>query len=716
MIKKKEKKISSLLFVFLFLVYLFLLGNRFLDSLASINSGFGYADYQSNWKVLEGFLGMKTPFKDYYHSYGLFFIFLQAPAFIAFGKNFLALLISRGFYLPLIGIGISYFVAKKILRKKPLIFIFMFLALLFGINYDCTSVRHLVAELSLCLFILSLLREEKSGFLSGLIAGLALLTALEYGIALNLTIGLLFVLYLFGKAKNYFFRVGDEKRQLFGLLKEFLLGEVIVLLPFFVWLFFSGSLINYWNFTFGFINNFYYASPCSGDSFPRFEEINSLRLSSPVLIFGLPILFLQKLNLYLNIIFLLITGLVSLIFLIVGKYFSKRNFLKIGLVVYGLLISLRTLDNPCVGYFSYSLVPSFLLITLLIDEVDFWVRQKKLILKILVFSLVLVIFSWLILTENTGYLAKIFDKGRQLPEESFEKTFYPPVGWWMRSDLVEDYQQITDYVVKNTDKNDYLYVYPWGPYNQLTDRRSPTGASSALQLQIVGEKLMNLTQRELEEKKPKLVVINIYNNLGIAGYGETRGDTPRYFSVGGEKGPVFSGEGYEVEKYILENYETALKNDLAIVMKQREKPITVKMGKKEIYIWEPGEEGKIELQLMEVKRGGGNYKILGKQASWTLVLTQPIRAVDIGVEFKMDGDFLTKHLLRYFVDIYALDEGGEKLGEARVLARKTWQTDKIYLNQPGKIKMLKIEIGENMGLIWWLNPFNLEIRKISLYE
>lgn len=713
--KEKQKITISLPFIFLLLAYSFLLGKIFLNFLANIDLSFGYVDYQSNWRVLEDFLRMRVPFRDYYHSYGLFFMLLQAPAFIAFGKTFSALLISRNLHLPLISIGISYFVAKKILRKEPLIFIFLFFCLLFRVNYIYESPRHLVAELSLSLFIISLLKREKSGFLSGLIAGLALLTALEYGIALNLTIGLLLVIYLFSKAKNYFFRVEDEKRQVFSLFKEFLLGEMIILFPFFTWLFFSGSLVNYWNFTSGFINNFYHASPCSGYSFPRLEEIGSLRSTSPLLFFRLPISFLQRLNLYLNIIFLLVIGFVSSIFFFSKKYFSKRNFLKIGLVIYGLLISIRTLDNPCLGYFSYSLVPTFLLITLLIGEVVSWARRKKPILKILGFSVVLVIFSWLILTENTGYLIKIFGKERQLPKENFNRTFYPPAGWWLRSDFVKNYQQATNYVVQNTNKNDYLYVYPWGVYNHLANRQSPTGANNALQLGIVGEKLINLAQKELEQKRPKLVVINIYNNLGVAHYGLTRGDVGRYYALGDEEGPVFAGEGDPIQKFILENYETVFKNDLAIVMKQRAEPITVEPKEEKIDTWQPGEEGKIELQFME-KKDDRNYKILVRGASWTLIFENPIKALDVAFEFKLDGDFLTKHLSKYFVILYAFGEGGEELGKTRVLARKIWQTDKVYFTQPRKIKTVKIEMGDNTGLIWWLNPYNLEVKEISFYK
>jgi hypothetical protein len=99
-----------------------------------------------------------------------------------------------------------------------------------------------------------------------------------------------------------------------------------------------------------------------------------------------------------------------------------------------------------------------------------------------------------------------------------------------------------------------------------------------------------------------------------------------------------------------------------------------------------------------------------------LTFKNPIEALGVAIEFKLDGNFLTKHLSRYFVNLYALDEEGRGLGKTKVLARKIWQIDKIYFNQPKKIKTLKIEIGENTGLIWWLNPYNLTIKEISFYE
>lgn len=706
-IEKYKSKIFFFLFVFLLLGYFFLIWKNFLASLNNISSIFGYVDYQHNWRGLEEFLSFRIPFKDYFYEYGWFFLAMQSLGYFIFGRNFLAILISMFLYMPVLGMILTYFIARNVLKKKFLVLVFLFFLLLFGTNYNYNSAKHLVAELSLSFFILYLFKDKvKHLFLAGIIGGLAILTALEYGIALNIAIFLIFLLSFFSKTKL--------KKH---FLSKFFLGQLLVLFLYFFWLYIKGALSNYWKFTSGFINNFYYASPCSGDSFPRLSEIKTLAPISKLLIFNLPVEFLQRINFYLVFGFFIIAGLISFIFFVKDRKFSKNSLANLGLIFYGLLIFVRTLDTPCVGYFVYGLVPFFLLVTLLIEEIVLWSRQKKaLMFKVIGIFGIIAIFSWFMLTENTGYVTKFFGKKeKEIKKQTYREVFYSPVGWDIRKDFAEAYQEIADYIKENSTKDDFLYSYPLGPYNNLTGRKRPNSLN-IFQASIAGKQFMEMTERELETKRPKFIVINIYNNLGVAHYGKSRGDVARYFSLGYEDGPVFNGEGNVVEKYILENYETALKNDLAIVMKQRTKPITIETKKKKIYAWQPGRGEKMELQSMEKGENSNNYKITGEKASWALVFDEPIEASDITVEFKLDGDLWTKHLSRYFVNLHILNKGGKKLGETRVLARKAWQTEKIYFNQPKEVKMLKIEIGDNTGLIWWLNPYNLEIKKVTFYE
>lgn len=688
-------KISFLTFFFslLLFIYLFLIWSNFKAALSFISESFGYMDYQHHWRLLDDFVKLKMPFRDYVlaPSHGWVYLLIQSIPYLIFKQTFLAVLVVRQLYLPIMGVILSYFVAKNVLGKKYLILIFLFFCLLFKINYVFESPRHLVAELSLSFFILFFLENKPRHLLiSGVIAGLSAVTSLEYGVALNIAILFILLASFLSKIKL---------KKLF--LNKFLLGEIVILIPYFSWLYFKGVLKNYWEFSWGFINNFYYASPCSGDSFPRLSGIQTLAPVSKLLIFNLPIEFLQKVNLYLVLVFFIVCLLVIFSFFVKERKFSQNSLIKFSLIIYGLLISLRTLDNPCIGYFTYSLVPFFLLLTFLMGEVIAWSKRKKsFVFRIIAFFSVVMPLSWFVLTENTGYLIRIFGKkGVAAKESKFqEKEFYSPVGWLIDTKLSKGYQEVASYILENTSQDDFLYVYPWGPYNNLTSREPPNSLPTTIHF-LAGEQFRVKTKKELEIKKPKFIIINIYNNLGIAQYGRSRGDVTRFFGLGSEEGPVFAGEGDLIQKYILENYKAVFQNDLAIVMARRQKPIVVEMQKEPIHVWQPAGE--------EVKMA---------DSQWTLVLDQPIEASEIVFEFKFDGDFLTKHLSRYFVLLSAWGEDQKQIGETKILARKSWQTEKIVLSQLQKIKTLKIAAVDNTGLIWWWQPYRFQIKEIGFYK
>lgn len=704
----RNRIIFSLLFSFLFLGYIFLIWGNFKTYLSGISTNFGYLDYQNNWRVLDDLINLKIPYKDYFSEYGWLFLFIQSTGYIIAGRNFLSLLISEHLYLPVIGIILSYIVAKNILGKKHLILIFLFFSLLFEVNNVYPSIRHLMAELSLSFFILYLFKEKNKYLLiSGIIGGFAVLTALEYGIALNITILVVFIFSFFSDVKL--------KKDLFS---KFYAGQLIVVVPYFFWLYIEGALRNYWEFTYGFSKAFYYASPCSGDSFPRLYDVQNLLPISKLLVLNIPIEFLQRLNFYIVFGFFLISALVLLFILIKNKKFSKNNLMKFSLVIYGLLVFLRTLDTPCIGYFTYGLVPFFLLITLFIEEIASWGLEKKSrILKIIAFSLIILIFSWFILTENTGSIVGIFGSEKKQIEKNNlpEQEFYFPAGWFVNKELADGYKEITDYIVKNTTENDFLYVYPWGPYNHLTGRRPPNSILSTHHF-VAGEQFVERTKRELELKKPKFVVINIFNNLGVARYGTSRGDVGSYFSTGYDEGPVFAGDGNAVEKYILENYQAVFKNNLAIIMQQRAESIMMHPNKKIVFSRQNWTKENIELESMK-ETSQDKYIIVGDNASLSLIFETPVEASDIYIELKLDGNLLTKHLTRYVLNFYIQTTDASAPSYAtKTLATKDWQTVKIPFGGSREIKILKIEVGSNNGLIWWLNPDTLEIRNVTAFK
>ncbi|KKS94731.1 MAG: hypothetical protein UW68_C0002G0025 [Candidatus Collierbacteria bacterium GW2011_GWB1_44_6] len=698
----KRKPLTIILFTLLLIGYLLFIYRNFKFSLDQISVMFGYADTQHHWRLLDDFVNLKMPFRDYFNfgSYGWVYLLIQSPVYLLFGRSFMAMLIIEFLYLPLLAVTLSYFVAKNVLRKNNLIIVFLFLCLLFAVNSIYTSPRHLIAELSLSLIMLYLLERKRSNlFWAGVVAGLSLLSSSEYGLSLNITVVCLAFISIF-----------SDTRIIRPVITTFLPGQLLVLTPFFLWISLKGVLRNYWEYTFMGINNFYHSSPC-GEGFPRIADIESLSKNSKLLIFSIPVEYLQKLNFYL----VFIAYLACLILISLAFYKNKKltkNLVILGLTIYGLLAFVRTLDTPCTGYFTYGLVPLFLILILIWEDIRNLIRHSSnRIIKALLYLCVVIFIIWTILTENTGTIIKIF--GTKIVEPSkitFAEEYYPPAGWYLRKDLVIGYKEISTYVEKNTDKSDFIYTYPWGPHNQITGRTSPNSIPTAFQF-FAGDKFVTKTVSELSDKKPKLVVINLLNNLGSVLYGK---NMENFYSFCCEDGPLFSGLGNEVEKYILENYEPALKNNVAVIMKPRLIPVVVKHNTL-VASWKPGEEGEIIGRYL-VDTGQGKYRIIRNQASWALKMNQSVTASEISVKLNLKGSLLAKHLSRFYLTLTVISK--EKDGQTylttttNILARRQTQAVNIGLGSPKEVVLIKLDIGPNIGLAWWLIPHELQVEEI----
>ena len=553
----KIKSYKTLPIFFLLLLYILSIIKGFLSVISDSNSNFGYMDYQNNWRGLSDLTDLKIPFKDFYYEYGWFFLILQSPAFLLFGKNFLAVIISREIYLPAVAVLVSILLAKNFLRSNKLVLLFMVFALLFRTSYDYTSMRHLMAELSLSFFALFSfgsgqkalffhLRKTNLLIVSGILAGLSLLTSLEYGIALNLT-----MLIIMG------IKIIDDKNFVKLYLLKFLFPQSLTVLPFVIWLHINNALLNYWNFTFRFINNFYQGSPCVGESFPRIDQIDILSNTSRFLLFGLPVEWLQKLNFYVVLLFYLGALIWCLI-----KFFQERKIngivIYLMLTIYGLFISIRTLINPCVGYFTYSLIPFFILLTLGVQAI--LTKQEKNSSKIKTNIFITIVLLWFIITSTNEITNLIFNRKKIVPPQiTSQQEYYPPAGLFLDANLVKGYEETAKFIYDNTTKDDYIFVYPWGPYNSITGRKSASSFSTSFQYVTAGSEFTSKAKNELLEKKPRLVIINLYNAGGVARFGRNREDVFDFVANRGEDGPVFSGSGNDIEFFILENYKTVKK-------------------------------------------------------------------------------------------------------------------------------------------------------------
>jgi len=668
-------------------LYSLVIWQGFIAAIEGASFSFGYADFQHQWRILNDFVNLKMPFVDYYHraSYGLFYMLIQSIPYITLGKTFYALLFVRNLYLPIVASLLSYLIAKNTLRKHSLIIIFLFFAYLFRSNNIYESPRHIIAELSLSFLILYFLTAKvRNLFICGIVAGLSIMTSFEYGMALNLTLVLVTLVFILIKGKKII--------RVFG---SFALGEGMVLGPYFIWMLIRGIFFKYWSFTIATISNFHFISPARMDSFPRLSDIHGVafNLSSPVFMN-----FLQKLNLYFVFVFYVLIGLNSLLFIIRARVVSRTEMTKLCLAIYGLLIYVRTLDTPALGYFTYGLIPFFLLMAIQIDLIyQREIKKKRELARS--WFLIGLIFLWFIFTQSAKPVIDLFNRTKiQTKPVQIEKILYPSAGMEIKSSLASDYRQISDYLIANTSKEDLVYVYSWGIYNFTSGRRSPVSDP----LPGLFDEDRERIAKELAVRRPKYVVINIAANSGGALFGKLRGDIPRYYSLGYEDGPVFAGEGNVIEKFILENYFTVMHNESAIVMAQRQATVKINSGEEITYSWTP---------IVSDLKWSSQIKKIGK----SIVFEEPKDAYTVAIKFKLDGDLLTKHFSRFVVVLNVSDEKGVLLGQSRMIATKSWQIEKVYLPDTRKIKKIDLDIESNNGLVWWLNPYRINIAEVHLY-
>lgn len=665
--------------------YFFFIATNLRGVLGRLNFIFGYIDYHNNWQAVESFISLATPFKDYVYEYGWFFLMLQAPAYLFFGQTFMALLISRYVAVPVFSILVSWLIGRLFFKSPWQIWLFLFLLFLFRTNCYDVSPRHLVAELSLAFLVAAFSRQDKKALAAGIIGGLGVLTALEYGVALNVSLLMAWILLKFLKSKP------PVSLKLF---KQFAIGEMLVLGPFVLWLVIKGAMGFFVDFNLGVMGNMYSVSPCSSDSFPRFSEIELFNGKSASII-GLPLTFLQRLNFYVVPVFYLFELLIFLFQLVRSGKVNEKNLVNFLLVCYGGMIYLRTLDDPCYGYFVYGLVPFFLLMVYRVSNV---LSAKNKVPGVLLLTITII---WFTLTQNSEFISNYFSHSPSPTpqnELNIEHQWYPPVGWFLRKDLVKNYNEIASHIRLNTNEFDYVYSYPWGPYNQLSGRKSPTTLNNAVQFSLAGERFIEFTNKELELKKPKYVVINLYNNLGIVSFGKTRSES-KYIGHFDEDGPLFLGWGNAVERFILENYQTEFHNKVGLVMSLRElkKPLLDTL--EEVYVWKQDESRVFQL---------------AKATDQIVVMTKvPSGVSEIEIEYKIDGNIVTKHLGRFFFDYYVLPAGkSDWMWVDTGLAKRGWQTRQIALGKPKVISGLRIEFGENRGFLWWLRPRSIEIKQI----
>ena len=210
---------------------------------------------------------------------------------------------------------------------------------------------------------------------------------------------------------------------------------------------------------------------------------------------------------------------------------------------------------------------------------------------------------------------------------------------------MEEYERITKYIEEHTEKEEFIYVYPWGPYNHFTGRSIPVKVDVFSNNMADPEYYNREIVRELEKIKPRYVILNLYNNLSLVSWNK-RYDVPDYIGWKTEDSPAFYIDVERepiVEKYILENYHTEAKFRYAAIMARNK-------------------ERKEYRRYFEKVFSGSGFQIRRAHPGILIKTGEIVEATHLEMKYKMDIPKLAKFLShKYLVRLKILFfHGGEK--------------------------------------------------------
>ncbi len=629
----KQRKIELFL-VLLFVLFTLLNGIKLIDKIFEQN--IGYADTMAKIRSSDIILDGQVPFRDFYRPRGPLLLYLETPLYKVFGRNHFASFFSHFSLLPAISLILLYLWAKIFLKSPFLPIAFLIAVSLQNLFWaGDPTLRILAAAFALGLFLLARQRLKKRYFyLSGFLCGCSLLIDLGFGIAALLTIMLLLI--------------GEGLMRKFPFRFSFLwiLGIVSIVLPFSIFFHYQEALFPYLRYTLKFMHRFAtgYAKP-----FPFPGE--DFRFYLP------PLLYFFS--------FLLV------IFTIKRKGWEELRRSLLALTIFGLLIYKRAFSTPEFGYLLAVILPATTICFILIERTSFGIKDclshKKIGRLSLSFLFIFILLFGIYATKEKLRVYNLL-KIHQLANPKFwiskhrDLVFYDRVGYFISQGAAKEYERIIEYIQLHTDKDDFIYVFPWGPYNHFTGRPSPVKMEVLLCNVADPEYYNREIVEELEKNKPKYVILNLYNGQGMVGWNKRRNvqdyigwkteDSPN-FVVSIEQEPI-------VEEYILENYHTEARFRYAAIMVRNEK-------RKEYH------------RCFEKVFSQGGFQIERKHSYILIKTGKIVEATHLELKYKMDipklMKFLShKYLVKLKIFFFLPGEKGECVGNLNLSADGNFHT------------------------------------------
>jgi len=484
-------------------------------------------------------------------------------------------------------------------------------------------------------------------FFTGIMQGISILMGTEYGIALFIALTGTLIL----------FAISNNKIYAKNFLRLFLLGLLTSLSPFILYLVYHGVL-------FDFILDYYLqvtsfnsqGQPGRSDFFPPFPSISLSSFSDSIIQALFSMAFVQ----YLPII---IYGFGGIFFLVRFFYKQSPSCLKYFLLsFFGVLIFYRGWTSP--GWVVYGLVPAITLGFLFLETL--WIRaihhynncqtgyKPKDFLGYCLCSIILSFtFIWFSLTNRNKMLLTL-NPGKP---KSAEMIYYDKVGFNVSKEAYDQYKAINKYITDNVKPEEYILSFPWGYYSYFTGRASAL-TSHDVAYGIATERLRKIALSQLEERKPKLIILN-HVNAGIH-IGPVRGDTPNQISWRTENSPVFAGNNSPLPIYVLENYNIVKRFKYASIMGRNEKRKPFDQTFKIIPV-DSSNLKEVFSQGVEPTNDHFNFKVKGRKIRIEYVLKEAQYATHLELKFLINQVFYKKLLSKSHLRLGIIDSGRQKV-------------------------------------------------------
>lgn len=651
------------------------------------NSEFGYLDHQLYWEALHRLLDGQFIYRDFYWEYGPLYLIYSLPFFVLLGKTFKAYVFIRMVILPLTGFLLSYFVGRELLKGKYLV-LFLFVSALYS-TLDFTTIRHVVSELGLILVLMGFSKNHQKKILIGsLVMSLSFLAGIEYA--------LIGVVALTIYVVSSFF-IKSVKLEIKNILLAYG-GIFSIAVLFFGILAIFGALGNYYNFFKEFSTSFLIQSPCRAQ-YPLVAEFKKASDQGVWFLFT----HLRRWNLY----FVPLVMFLTLIFLAKRTQKDKNALILLVLLLYSGGSYIRVMVNPCVGIMAYGMM--FFVLVLI-----YLLKTEKIKYKKMLYFLALFILS--IYASVSGPMDFAALIGQDLAYKK-DQLLLESQKIYLDSTKTKNINKITEYIKQNTTANDYVYVYPYGPYNILSERKSPSSVIISTHFELAPFLVPEIIN-ELEIHKPKIIVLNEINAWS---YLASLHQIPNQV-INIEGAPVFMAALTDVEKYISQNYEIVEEFEGAKILNRRENPIEYIPAylKKDVQIISKTNSN---LSLISEESSIQNpntskFEITGEGPEITYV-TGPINDVKL-VKLAVRGNKgLFKYSALYLINVFILNLNGNVFRHRTDILSTNWEHVWVYFNGNETLSqsgLVLLKLYKNSGFFDIGGyPRNIEIAEPKFY-